>query len=119
MNFQIRGSQVFRRRPDGAYELLSTFNAPVVKVIDCGAGLCALTEPAANLTRIANLFFIKLSGEPIWSASATFKASDKNVFVDAKFDEKNPDQIAVWDWDGNRYVFAISSGQELSRTFMK
>lgn len=115
MTYSFEKNTVYTQSGDTARTALARFKDPVLKLVELPGALCVVTEPDLRAVRAENLFMLDLQGRPLWSASANFDDSDKNIFVDAKTLPDAHEQLAAWDWDGNRYVFSILTGQELSK----
>jgi outer membrane protein assembly factor BamB len=119
MTYSFEKNTVFQLDQAGNKTPIASLNHPVLKIIEVAEGICVLTEPSPKATRVANLFLLDADGATLWTVAASFAAGDKNVFVDAKPHAEHPGQLIAWDWDGNRYSLAASSGKELAKTFLK
>jgi hypothetical protein len=114
MTHSFEKNTVYTQSDDTGRTALARFKDPVLKLVELPGALCVVTEPDIRAVRATNLFAMDLLGRLLWSASPSFAASDKNVFVDARPIADAPDQLAAWDWDGNHYVFSVPTGEELS-----
>jgi hypothetical protein len=110
---------VFTNTAGGAKTSIAHFNDPVQKIAGVSQIFFVLTEPDSQAKKATNLFAFDGDGKEIWACAASFAAGDKNIFVNMQFDENNPAQLIVWDWDRNQYILDTKSGRELSKSFLK
>lgn len=119
MIYTIEKQALYVQRETGERTVLTSFDCTILKLVEFKDSVCVLTEPPPSARKVSNLYKIDNQGQELWRVSPSFASGDKNIFVDIKVDPSNPNQLIVWDWDGNRYLIDVATGATIEKEFMK
>jgi hypothetical protein len=112
MKYRVIKNAIFFERPDSS-EIKTTFNWPVVEVLELSNMVVVRTDPKPGSCDNQNVFGVAADGRILWQVTPQPQIYDDSPYTGITFAS---DGVKLSNWDGSELIVDAATGFILSKS---